>query len=499
MKYYIHSRTNNQDRKANYEYSTESFFVLTSDNWDDYSYKTTFNIDYFEQGIFKEIGIIKILKKDSYNTKSELYKDFQNEFSSLPPEYISLGADKSTYEALIKNFSLDEAYSILKDLNDISIKGLDSNPNFDINDEGIQSSFFRSSVGRYLYEEVENIYFKDKRANDRAYKFIYKFNKKDDDFLDIEIDFSKYKELPNRFFTLIGKNGVGKTSFLNQLSASLFDSSNPKNKDRFKINGDFKIPTYQKVIAISFSVFDNFFKGGGNSNKTEQDNNETKKANYTYIGLHKLDNTVYCSEEICQLNLEAYKKLKEKDRNDRFIELLNRSGILNEKIDTIENSFFTSPFSSGQNVFISMLCRFLLEIEDGSLIFLDEPELYLHPNAIASLMKIFNDLLSEYQSYAILCTHSPILIQEMPSRYVRNLSLNENGVLQTEVSIETFGANISEITKDIFNVTEQESLYKTTLKDLSEKHTESEIDDFFSNELSLKARMFLSSLFVGEE
>lgn len=128
-----------------------------------------------------------------------MYNDFQNEFNSLTSEYISLGADKSVYEALMKNFSIEDAYSILSDLNDISIKGLDSNPNFDINDEGIQVSFFRSSDGRYLYEEVLNIYFNNKSTTDRDYKFIYKFKRNDDDFLDIEIDFSKHNQLPNRF------------------------------------------------------------------------------------------------------------------------------------------------------------------------------------------------------------------------------------------------------------------------------------------------------------
>ncbi|WP_159103082.1 AAA family ATPase [Paenilisteria weihenstephanensis] len=140
-----------------------------------------------------------------------------------------------------------------------------------------------------------------------------------------------------------------------------------------------------------------------------------------------------------------------------------------------------------------------MEIEDGSLIFLDEPELFLHPNAIASLMNIFSDILTEYQSYAILCTHSPILVQEIPSRYVRNLSLVGGDLIQTEIAIETFGANVSDIIKDVYNVKEHESLYKTTLIKLAKEMSEKEIEALFNDELSLKARMFLSSLFVGGE
>lgn len=493
MKYYVRSHTHSRYRNPKTEKNHESFFVLTSDNWNDYGYETTFYLDYFDKGVFEEIGLIRILKKDVEITRT----DFPSEFNSLTSEYISLGYNKDFYESLLRVFDKKDALNILEELNDISINKLENNRYFDINEEGIQQSFFRSSDTRYLYEEVLNIYFKDQKSTDRDYKFVYKF--KQDIDIDIEIDFSKYNHLPNRLFALIGKNGVGKTRFLNQLSESLYDSANPRNKNRFRINDSFQVPTYQKVIAISFSVFDNFFKGENDIEEIGQEQGETKKANYTYIGLHKVDGSVYCLKEISDTNIATFKKLVERNRDKQFIELLNKSRILHKNLDTIDEKFFKEYYSSGQNIFISMLCRLLLEIEDGSLIFLDEPELYLHPNAIASLMNIFFDLLEDYQSYAILCTHSPILVQEIPSRYVRNLSLIENDLVQTKVSIETFGANISDITKDIFNVTEKESLYKSTLIALSKELKEEQIEDLFSNELSLKARMFLSSLFIEEE
>lgn len=495
MKYYVRSHTRYRSNKPNYINSPDSFFVLTSDNWNDYGYETSFYIDFFNKDEYKEIGLVRILKKDVERTRT----NFLDEFNFLSPEYISLGYNKEYYDSLLNVFNKEDALKILKDLNDISINGLETNPYFDIDNEGIQQSFFRSSDARYLYEEVLNIYFEGQKSSDRDYKFIYKFKKDTTHDIDIDIDFSRYNKLPNRLFALIGKNGVGKTRFLNQLSESLYDSSNPRNKNRFIINETFQVPMYQKVIAISFSVFDNFFKGESSSTELGQEQGETKKANYTYIGLHKVDGSVYRLSEISETNTTTFKKLKERNRDMRFIELLNKSRILHENIDTVDESFFHEHYSSGQNIFISMLCRLLSEIEDGSLIFLDEPELYLHPNAIASLMNIFFDLLEEYQSYAILCTHSPILVQEIPARYVRNLSLIDNDLVQTKASIETFGANISDITKDIFNVTENESLYKSTLIKLSKELDETEIENLFSAGLSLKARMFLSSLFIKEE
>ena len=45
----------------------------------------------------------------------------------------------------------------------------------------------------------------------------------------------------------------------------------------------------------------------------------------------------------------------------------------------------------------------------------DEPELHLHQNATANTMRMFYRLLEEFNSYAIIATHSPLIIQEIPS------------------------------------------------------------------------------------
>ena len=502
MKYYVREYVRARNVKPGYINNSGTFIILTTDNWDDYGYETTFYIDCFKEGVYNELGLIRILEKDSTETRYKIPKEFE----SLELGYISLGYNKLFYESLIDVFGKDVGMEILKDLNDISVGALENNPNFNIEHPGIQASFFRSSDARYLYEEVLNVYFENQKSTDRDYEFTFKFEVNKNSYTSIEVDFSKHRLLPNRLFALIGKNGVGKTRFLNQLSECLYDSSKPRNKNRFIINNEFEIPTYQKIIAISFSVFDTFFKGGsGVQNDPEKENeidrNVTTKANYTYIGLHKVDETVFSIEEVSNTNIQTFEKLKKMNRAERFVELLNKSRILHSRVSfqDMNESFFYNYYSSGQNIFISMLGRLLSEIEDGSLVFLDEPELYLHPNAIASLMKIFLEILKEYQSYAILCTHSPILVQEMPSRYVRNLALIEKDLVQTQVSIETFGANVSDITKDIYDVTESESLYKTTLKELSKTLSEEEIEAIFEDRLSFKARMFLSSLYIHED
>lgn len=494
--------------ESSYRWKEGEFFVLTEDNWNDYTYETTFYLDFWKNNKLFEIGLIRILHYSHPITRNII----SSSFDALNQEYISLGYNEEFYKNLIDILGLQHSKEILEKLNDICIINLENNEYFTLDHEGIQNSFFRSSEGRYLFSEVNNKYFLHQESSDREYDFIFKAKLDDnsESYTNIEINFTQQNYLPHRLFTIVGKNGVGKTRLLNQLAEALYDSSNIKSKNRFEITKksgnselDSKIPIYKNVIAISFSVFDKFFKGK-ESDKKEwekplEDEELTKFNNYTYIGLHKIDNSVYTSEELIEINKREYQKLISKNREGLFLDIINSSNILNfyiEKQDFDEKYFFEEIFSSGQSVFISMLCRLLSEIEEGSLIFLDEPELYLHPNAIANLARIFYDILEKFKSYAILCTHSPILVQEIPSKYVRKLTLiDQNTTHYSMPSLETFGANISEITADIFNVLDTESNYKTQIVKWSEEFSEEEILNFFDEKLSLKTQLFISSLY----
>lgn len=511
---------NYYDTKVNND--EESFFCLVKNNWNDHGFETTFQLDYYVEGKYIDIGIINILNFENNVTRHII----PDKFGELTEDYISLGASEEFYENLINNLGKDNAKQILIKLNDISIVGLDNNKKFNIDSEGIQKSFFRSTKGRYLYNEVFNKYFLSEGTQDRDYKFIFKSKiyPNENEIKNIEIDFSKNNsKLPNRIFTIVGKNGVGKTRILNQLAESLFDSQKKGFKDRFILDSSYKsedkgsIPIYNKVIAISFSVFDKFYKGSEENytKKFEETSSEkeqirfnyeeeTKFNNYVYIGLHKINDDIFNKEELKMINNKALEKIIRSKKIDFFIQLINESNILNYKLDNnldYEN-FFEATFSSGQNVYLSMICRLLSEIEEGSLVFLDEPELYLHPNAISNLARIYYKILEKFKSYAIMCTHSPILIQEMPSSFVRKIVLLDNNTINySKPNIETFGANISEITADIFNVLDSESLYKSRIKNwiLQDNLSESEVLELFNNDLSFKAQLYISSLIKGKD
>ncbi|HHC6516690.1 TPA: hypothetical protein ACN35K_003879, partial [Vibrio parahaemolyticus] len=90
-------------------------FSLSTDSWDDFGVKCTFNLRYHEsRNTTTKIGEIKILQLGKSTTKLE------QEFEELSKEYISLGQSVEFYENLRSCVGAQQAEIVLDSLNDIS-------------------------------------------------------------------------------------------------------------------------------------------------------------------------------------------------------------------------------------------------------------------------------------------------------------------------------------------------------------------------------------------
>jgi len=114
-------------------------------------------------------------------------------------------------------------------------------------------------------------------------------------------------------------------------------------------------------------------------------------------------------------------------------------------------------FSAGQAMFVFMAFTVVAAIDSASLIIIDEPELCLHPNLIVAYLRMLSTLLDLFESYAVLATHSEFVAREYPSRNVRVFYDGGHGEVDIRPpSIETFGADLSEIANLVFdNITER--------------------------------------------
>ena len=87
-----------------------------------------------------------------------------------------------------------------------------------------------------------------------------------------------------------------------------------------------------------------------------------------------------------------------------------------------------------------------------TLVLLDEPETHLHPPLLSAFLKSVRLCLERFDGYAVVATHSPVVLQENPSRYVTILRRTANHSKITRPSIETFGESVGVITQDVFNL-----------------------------------------------
>ena len=108
--------------------------------------------------------------------------------------------------------------------------------------------------------------------------------------------------------------------------------------------------------------------------------------------------------------------------------------------------------SSGERALFGLAVIALCDIERGSLVLLDEPELSLHPKMIAELMRLLGFILNARQAHCVIATHSLYVIREAPSEAVHVLQKQENGKTDDFFPmLATLGAGLTELSNVVFN------------------------------------------------
>ncbi|HHX8277375.1 TPA: AAA family ATPase, partial [Vibrio diabolicus] len=135
---------------------------------------------------------------------------------------------------------------------------------------------------------------------------------------------------------------------------------------------------------------------------------------------------------------------------------------LDEKNDKIS-------LSSGQSIYSHIIPGIISEIKDESLILIDEPELYLHPELEIGLISMLKFILKETTSFAIIATHSPITVREFDRDYVHIFRSKEN-IVPSE--IQTYGGSLEEISDYVFNGVKTKKSFQEEVEKLVKKYEE---------------------------
>ncbi len=483
---------NRWDPPINVEYPA---IVLYKDSWDDFSYKTSHYMRFFNSATESEhIGFMKILHKEDRNTS------LPEKFSELTEDYCSLGTIDYYYE--MKKCFKSNAKNILQKLRDCAI---DENIKKTFVDyPGFNDSLLRTTNFEKALTEGKNII----EGHSSKFNSIFSFNCaignfKNEHSISFNFEPGKNEYLPHRIFCLIGKNGTGKTQYLSKLALGM--SGQDKGlKEGFTLGR----PLFSQVIAISYSIYDSF-KKPNTINEIINKKKYEEIFSYLYFGLRKRANSILSVEEMQDQLYESILKILERGMKEEWLESLstlfpdNRLIDLIDEIEDNEKIFNNKNInvlkflhvSSGQGIILNCVTNLYANISKETLIIYDEPETHLHPNAIYQLISILHEILEKTNSYAIIATHSPIIIQQIPSKYVRILSQNDNYIEIEKPSLETFGENLTALTNEIFGNNMHEEYYKKILEKIATTQasiplTDICIDELFEGDLSLNARIF---------
>ncbi|MEK5757114.1 AAA family ATPase, partial [Acinetobacter variabilis] len=71
--------------------------------------------------------------------------------------------------------------------------------------------------------------------------------------------------------------------------------------------------------------------------------------------------------------------------------------------------------SSGHKIVLLILTRLVETVDEATLVLIDEPESHLHPPLLSAFMSALTELLEDRNGVAIIATHSPVVVQEVPS------------------------------------------------------------------------------------
>jgi predicted ATPase len=452
--------------------------VLFYDNWDDYGYKTSFDMHYYDDNANLQFNkSLKILQIGEDHT------NIPQIFDSLDKDYISMGQDIEYYTN-IKELGASAYHPILTALNDI----IYCKHNIDELKQlrGFRISLLRFSEAEKAFNEA-GIIFRDEENLIEPKNFIFNFSCKVPGALAehiIDFDFSHNETGLYRITAIIGKNGTGKTQVLANFAHSM---SGLRRK-----SGIFSParPSFSKVIAISYSVFDEFDR--------PPETNIT--FSYKYCGIRENDRLLN-AQQIRSKLINAILQIKQNSRLQQWTKIIE--ALLDTTIDIAEitnttadsNLLFYERLSSGQRILALVMTEVIANISEESIILFDEPEIHLHPDAVASVARAFHILLEAFNSYAIIATHSPIILQEIPAKCVRVFRKQGNYPIVSQLGIECFGENLTTITDEVFETSEERNNYRTHLKNLSETYSYEEIIELFDRQLSLNAKSFLLSIY----
>ena len=155
--------------------------------------------------------------------------------------------------------------------------------------------------------------------------------------------------------------------------------------------------------------------------------------------------------------------------------------------------------SSGHKTVLLTITKLVEVVSDRSLVLMDEPETHLHPPLLSSFIRALSDLLQSRNAVAIIATHSPVVLQEVPSDCVQVISKSGDVIQVVRPDVETFAENVGTLTRKVFGLEIEKSGFYGLLANEAQGATFEDVMEGFAEKVGGEGRALIRSFTIGEE
>ena len=497
---------------------------LQADNWDDFGYKTLFSLTIFDgEGNKHSIGSVKIGFTGQVGGWTE--EQIPQNFNVLQENFYAFGQDPYYYRNLLDFLSAEMVNSVLMALGDVA-----HNPDrlaIAENEGAFNTSLMRNVNRSTIEQQFRRILRGEAPLTD--YDFFYE-KAANDYYSGIKVEFQVEPNAKpsSNIHILIGRNGVGKTTLLNNMVDALLPHRGAVEETGYFATNSIwggasalQNNYFAGVVSVSFSAFDPF-------TPPDDQPDATAGMRYYYVGLKKrvpendLNQWVLKDKfDLCRDFTESLKLcLSLTSKSNRWVKAVRKLESdsnfaemdLCQLVNVYANDFSDSKgqfsekasalferMSSGHAVVLLSVTKLVETVEEKTLILLDEPESHLHPPLLSAFTRALSDLLVNRNGVAIIATHSPVVLQEVPKSCVSILRRTRLISKVERPENETFAENVGVLTREVFGLEVSKSGFHDLLESsVNEGKSYEEIEQEYQNQLGFEGKAILRSMVTNK-